>query len=604
MAIPPGIRYLCTMLPRVVTPALVVYTLVWSSRRFLALTVPAWLTATCCALSLPALVTVYVQYKEFVVRRAAAAHGAVVCPPIPGSIGGIHMLSSATKRTLAEAYPGEPMAVLMKKLGNTVSVSFLWKKRILTVEPESIKAILATEFARFEKGAELRSIMEPLLGAGVFAADGDMWKFHRTMTRPFFHRQRISDFDLFDQHAENAIGQFKARLRAGYPADFQDMVSRFTLDTATAFLFDKDLHSLSAGLPYPFSVAPSGTDTVSHPANVFAKAFGDAQLITAHRTRFGVHWPLAEFWKDKLVEPMRIVHDFLDPVLKEAVAKKRAKGGTEEEKNTADGGGEREVQEGETLLEHLVNYTEDHTVLRDEILNISVAGRDTTASLLTFTVYMLAENPKVLHKLREEILNVVGPHRAPTMEDFKELKYLRAVLNETLRLYTPVPFNQRTAQQPTIFHSSDGRPPIYIPAGTRLVFSTLIMHRRIDLWGPDALKFDPDRFLDARLHKYLTPNPFIFLPFNAGPRICLGQQFAYHESSFFLVRLLQTFAHIALAPDAQPPNTRPPAAWAADDTLGWKAHEKVHPKSHLTMFVQGGLWVRMEEARGAGVGEE
>ena len=76
-----------------------------------------------------------------------------------------------------------------------------------------------------------------------------------------------------------------------------------------------------------------------------------------------------------------------------------------------------------------------------------------------------------------------------------------------------------------------------------------------------AQEFDPDRFLDERVGKYLVPNPFIFLPFNAGPRICLGQQFAYNEASFMLVRLLQVFDRVDLAPDAQPKETLPQAEW-------------------------------------------
>lgn len=119
------------------------------------------------------------------------------------------------------------------------------------------------------------------------------------------------------------------------------------------------------------------------------------------------------------------------------------------------------------------------------------------------------------------------------------------------------------------------------------------MHRRTDLWGPDALEFDPDRFLDERLHKYLTPNPFIFLPFNAGPRICLGQQFAYHEVSFFLVRLLQKFSSISLSAEGQPPHARPPPEWKTGG--GRKAVEKVQIKTHITLYVHEGLWVTMAE---------
>jgi hypothetical protein len=106
------------------------------------------------------------------------------------------------------------------------------------------------------------------------------------------------------------------------------------------------------------------------------------------------------------------------------------------------------------------------------------------------------------------------------------------------------------------------------------------------------------------------------ITFSNSTRNCDYPQFAYHESSFFLVRLLQTFSSVSFASDAQPPEGRPPASWKTDDKAGWKAHEKIRPRSHLTMFVfvrgfnlillvvqkahgwskQGGLWVRMEEA--------
>jgi hypothetical protein len=113
--------------------------------------------------------------------------------------------------------------------------------------------------------------------------------------------------------------------------------------------------------------------------------------------------------------------------------------------------------------------------------------------------------------------------------------------------------------------------------------------------------FDPDRFLDDRLRKYLLPNPFIFLPFNAGPRMCLGQQvifllasiyssfsntealpqFAYNEVSLFLIRLLQTFSGIDFAPDADP-NSSPPASWASGEAR--RPVEKVWLKTHLTLY--------------------
>ncbi|KAJ7480758.1 cytochrome P450, partial [Mycena latifolia] len=122
-------------------------------------------------------------------------------------------------------------------------------------------------------------------------------------------------------------------------------------------------------------------------------------------------------------------------------------------------------------------------------------------------------------------------------------------------------------------------------------------HRRTDLWGLDAEEFSPERFLDERLKKYLLNNAFQFLPFNAGPRICLGQQFAYNEMSFMLIRLLQSFSEIALDVGAFPPEARPPAEWAR--APGRKGVDRFRPKLHLTMSTSDGMWIRIKEAASA-----
>ncbi|KAI6099107.1 cytochrome P450 [Pisolithus sp. B1] len=136
----------------------------------------------------------------------------------------------------------------------------------------------------------------------------------------------------------------------------------------------------------------------------------------------------------------------------------------------------------------------------------------------------------------------------------------------------------RTSTDAVVWPGVNGSPPIYIPPNTRIPFSVSLMQRRKDLWGPDAEIFDPDRFIDERL-KYLTSNPFIFHPFSAGPRICLGQQFAYNEMSFFLVRLLQTFSSIALAEDLQTPPSE------CDKGTGRNSEEKVIIEHHVTFYV-------------------
>ncbi|KAG8792970.1 hypothetical protein FRC12_004339 [Ceratobasidium sp. 428] len=472
-------------------------------------------------------------------------------------------------------YCGGMLVPLLEKYGNTLNFGLFGESQIFTTEPENIKAILSTDFVSFEKGEDM---MFSVLGTGVFNSDGEMWKFHRTISRPYFTRDRISHFNLFARHSDSAITKLLARLsETSHPAiDFQDVAARFTLDSGTEFLFGRDVHSLAAPLPYPH--APPKDDSAS-----FAAAFGRAQEKVMTRYFLSMLWPYAEMFWDRTSDDMRVIDAYVQPILREKLEEKRRMGGKRLE-NAEDG-----LEDGsDTLLDHLVQLTDDESVIRDEIVNIL------TAATLTFAVYMLATNPDVLSKLRAEVLAYVGSTKYPTADDFRNMKYLRAVINETLRLFPPVPFNERTAVKSTTFKS--GGKSYYVPMGASAGYSVLFMHRRKDLWGPDAEDFDPERWIDERLKKYVTPNPFIFLPFNAGPRICLGQQFAYNESSFFLVRLLQRVESIELAPEAHPAGTLPPKEW--QNETGRKVFEQVWPKSHLTIYSNGGMWVKMKEARG------
>ncbi|KXN80905.1 Cytochrome P450 52A3-A [Leucoagaricus sp. SymC.cos] len=621
--IPPGIIYLIRFSPQILTPPLTVY-----GFNYLSANVPSFLAnvpllseltslgplrqpylALAMTISLGVALTVKVLWDEVKVRIEARRLGAVLPPRVPDHWPGGLGILARTARVVKTGYIGgishlwsfmptaESLDELYEKLGSyTINNRVLFENRILTADPDYIKIILATQFDGFEKGPETRWLFNPLLGTGVFAADGELWKFHRSMTRPYFSRDRISHFDIFDRHAEEALNKLAERLKEGTPVDIQDLVGRFTLDSATEFLFGHDVRSLSGSLPYPHNHplhSKGSKTTISDAENFstrFAEAFSEAQRITARRSRYGVHWPLTEFWKDTIKEPMRIVKELIEPIVEEAVRKKRLR------MNGV--GGEKNEEEEGTLLENLVNETDDLEILRDGIMSLLVAGRDTTASTLTFVIYMLAEHPAVMKRLRDEVLEKVGPNRRPEYDDLKDMKYLRAVLNETLRLYPVVPFNIRQSKQAALWPSKEpGGKPIYIPANTRTPYTVFVMHRRKDLWGPDALEFDPDRFLDHRLHKYLTPNPFIFLPFNAGPRICLGQQFAYNEASFFLVRLLQRFDNFKVEVDALTEEARVPEHWENEVKNTRKAKEKIKPKTHLTMYVQDGMWISMREVK-------
>ncbi|CAE6488372.1 unnamed protein product [Rhizoctonia solani] len=465
-------------------------------------------------------------------------------------------------------YVNDTIAPFLDSIGNIFNITLFGEDFISTNEPEHIKAILSTDFTNFVKGQANHEKMFSLLGEGVFNVDGEMWKFHRNMTRPYFSRERITHFELFARHSDAAIAKLFAHPDA---VDFQDLVSKFTMDSASEFLFGMNVRSLEQPLPLPHRAGAEG--------NRFAWAFTSVQAKAIVRFTYGALWPYMEIFSDRTREDMRIINAFIQPILETKLSLKK-EGALEED------------EEKETLIDHLVKLTDDQKLIKDELFNIMVAGRDTTASTLTFACYMLATNPHILTKLRAEILEHVGTSSYPTFDNFREMKYLRAVINEVLRLYPPVPLNQRECVKPTVFKS--GGKQYFIPAGASVIYSVLFMHTRKDLWGDDAEVFDPERWLDDRYKKYVLPNPFIFLPFNAGPRICLGQQFAYNEISFFLTRLLQRVGKISLAPDAQPRESHPPAAWAQGP--GRRATEKIWPKAHLTLYSHGGLWVRVEAA--------
>ncbi|KAI9572475.1 cytochrome P450 [Boletus coccyginus] len=539
-------------------------------------------------LVLPAAFAVNVLYTRIRNRRQAARLGAVVPPPVNSSWPGALDKLSRLVWNFSNGYLGEYAESECQEIGNTLDFYTLYESRIFTTEPEYIKAILATQFTSFVKGPLFRDQFNSLLGTGIFNSDGDVWKFHRTTARPFFSKDRISDFDIFEKHAHDAIHQMKIRLREGYPVDFQDVASRFTLDSATEFLFGKDVRSLSAGIVYPPSSPLFDDPTfLNHPANRFVCAVVESQIASASRAHYGTFWRFAEFWQDRVEKHVKVCYEFIDPIIADTLAKKKHE---KKQPGSDVNDGTGRAKEGETLLEHLVHSTEDQKVLRDETLNIMGAARNTMTATLTFAVYMLSQHPDVLTRLREEIVTNVGVSGRPTHDDIRDMKYLRAFINEVLRLYPPVPVNVRLCTEGQTWPALNGGKSFYIPPNTMTMYSVFLMHRRKDLWGPDADLFDPDRFLDERLHKYLKPDPFIFLPFNAGPRICLGQQFAYHEASYFLIRLLQSFDAFSLDMDTQ---HLPPADWA--QVKGRKALEKVVMRAHMSLSVKGCLWVRMKE---------
>lgn len=217
---------------------------------------------------------------------------------------------------------------------------------------------------------------------------------------------------------------------------------------------------------------------------------------------------------------------------------------------------EKNLSKRDSFLDALARFTRDPRVLRDQLVAVLLAGRDTTAGTLSFCTFELSRHPEVVAKIRDEIaerLGVGANARIPTYADLKEMKYLNAVINETLRFYPVVPFNVRYSLHDTTLPRGggpDGRSPIGLLADTRVVYSTMIMQREEAFYdhSKSGKYFDPGKWIPERWISGWQPKPWQFIPFNGGPRICIGQQFAMLEMLYTIVRIFQVYEKIVAVP--------------------------------------------------------
>lgn len=200
-----------------------------------------------------------------------------------------------------------------------------------------------------------------------------------------------------------------------------------------------------------------------------------------------------------------------------------------------------------TFLHSLAAFTRDPKIIRDQVVAVLLAGRDTTAATLSWLIYEVSHYPDIVAKLRQEILDTVGPTRAPTYDDLKNMAYLKHTVNETLRLYPAVPFNLRFALADTTLPTGggpNGDLPLPVLKGDAVMYSALAMQRRKDLYPPASEHFaDPAVFSPERWETW-QPKPWHYIPFNGGPRICIGQNFALAEIAYTLVRIFQRYERV------------------------------------------------------------
>jgi cytochrome P450 len=379
---------------------------------------------------------------------------------------------------------------------STASMHLLRRETVITTDPKVVQTILALDFNSFGLGS-MRNTLKPFLGEGIFSTDGAAWQRSRNLLRPCFVRSQVGDVELLEQHLQHLLLRIP---RDGSMVDLQPLFFKLTLDSSTHFLFGE-----STGCLDPNSENEKSLE--------FANAFDRCQSFSDKNILFLILYVVlpkflqqgSQFNKD-----VKLIHNFVETIIARSLSK--VKGASESGTNYV-------------FLHELISQTNDIVKIRSELLNVLLAGRDTTAGFLSNIWFVLSRNPNAWARLRAEVDALNG--ELPSFTKLKDMKYLKAVLNETLRLYPIVPGNARQALVDTVIPvggGEDGLSPFFVPKGTPVSWDIYTMHRRKDFFGDDAETFRPERWLDEDGRKGLRPG-WEFLPFNGGPRICLGREF-------------------------------------------------------------------------------
>ncbi|KAI8363691.1 cytochrome P450 [Mortierella sp. GBAus27b] len=430
----------------------------------------------------------------------------------------------------------------LSKQGLTLTTEFVGHCLILAFEPSSVQHILVKNFENYPKGPEFHRAFSPFMGTGIFNADGAAWKNQRALARPHFQVTEYKGAAHIETQINQVFGIVDKAIAAGDILDVQDLWSRYTIDTATGFLFGDCINALDV------------------PQNKFVSAFNYTQKICGWKIRLCDYQSLVP--AREFPQKVKDMDEVLLPIVDAAILREMKR-----LDNAAPG--EENEHRHDNLLMHFLNSVDengkpfDRIYLRDMLMNFLLAGRDTSTNLLTFMCYNLGKHPDVMERVRQEIFEVVGRERKPDHEDIKKLKFLKQVINETLRLYPAVPFNIKTCLEDDVLPNG-----YFIPKGSLVVHSSYVTHRMKEYWGEDSEEFDPDRWGPERVKMV---RPFMFFPFHAGPRICLGQNFAYNQAMNTMTRILQKYT------------------WTVNPGFEPK------PESDITMYSRNGMQIIFEK---------
>lgn len=435
--------------------------------------------------------------------------------------------------------------------GPVYKLAFGPKAFVVVSDPIVARHILRENTFSYDKGV-LADILEPIMGKGLIPADLETWKVRRRAIVPGFHAAYLEAMvEVFDNCAERTVEKIEGLLdavqkecKSQIEIEMESEYSNLALDIIGLSVFNYDFGSVTRESP------------------VIAAVYGTLSEAEHRSTFYIPYWkfPLSRWLvprQRKFNEDLKVINDCLDDLIK------RAQSTRQEEDVESLQQRDLSAAQDSSLLRFLVDMRgEDATnkQLRDDLMTMLIAGHETTAAVLTWATFHLAQNPDMVAKAQAEIDRVLQGRR-PTLKDIQNLTYIKLIVAESLRLFPQPPLLIRRSLQPdTLPGGHKGDPNGYsIPKGVDLFISVYNLHRSPYFWD-EPEKFNPERFLKAKLSDgiegwagfdpkrgqgALYPNEvmadFAFLPFGGGARKCVGDQFALMESTVALAMLLQKF---------------------------------------------------------------
>ena len=342
-------------------------------------------------------------------------------------------------------------------------------------QPDDIKRVLVTNHRNYTKGVGIDRV-RLLLGNGIMTSEGEFWRRQRRMMQPAFHRRVVERFaTVIRQLNAGLLEQWDGAAARGEPVNLTQAMSRLALEVVLQAIFSEDLGRLVVDLSdNPFMMVTRETKRDPRFAYEFRQLGRVVQQVIRHRRASG-----------------RRQFDFTQ-MLMESVDPESGQGMSERE-------------------------------LLDEVLTLVVAGHETTASALNWTWWLLSHHPQVERRLHEE-QDRVGDLGTASYADLDRLPYLFAVLQESMRLYPPGWLLTRRSIGP------DRLGGHALPPGTDVFLSPFVVHRHPAIWD-NAEAFDPDRFEPGQAE---GRHKLAYIPFAAGPRHCIGQNFSIFEMMLHL----------------------------------------------------------------------